>query len=74
MMDGKIDRIIASRMEAKELLGWFLAKYPGDIEFVKYTYLLADIFKFPMTDGWRADGFGGMTGERKNGEKRTTLW
>ena len=67
-MDEKIDCIIASRMEVEELLGWFLPKYPCDIEFVKYTYVLADIFKFPMTDGWRADRFGGMTGERKNGE------
>ncbi|KAJ9559425.1 hypothetical protein OSB04_014039 [Centaurea solstitialis] len=62
----KIDWMVAAKLEMDDLLGTFLSKYPGDMEFIRYTDVLSDIFKYqgPSTKNAHED-----LGETSNAQK-----
>ncbi|KAJ9535943.1 hypothetical protein OSB04_un000897 [Centaurea solstitialis] len=51
LMNEKIDCIVNARVEIETLLASFILKYHNDMDFVKYKYVLDDIFKYHTSMG-----------------------
>ncbi|KAJ9562015.1 hypothetical protein OSB04_007175 [Centaurea solstitialis] len=51
LMNEKIDCIVNARVEIETLLASFISKYHNDMDFVKYKYVLDDIFKYHTSMG-----------------------